>query len=193
MSQSGRRSTAMSSRLLFISSMWPSNCDPVPTNDFRQELGDDNDDRLSRGEEPRLNGLDSRDDDDAPPVAGSAAGLAGRSTAFTLLCTVTRFTMTILPFFRPNLSNTSRSSSTSSNVSSPDPSQSPPPPPVAIYVVHAPGANRRDRNSFYSSFQKKKKIIRLHRLCDCDHSCMIYNIVLALRARGPCREGKKHT
>lgn len=106
--------------------MCTSNCDPVPTNDFLQDLGDD--DRLSQDED-RLGGLLAA----TPRSNGPSA-----ATACTLLCTVTMFTMNIRPFFRPSLWYTIRSSSTSSNVSSSDPSRNPPP-------AAAPGANRQNR------------------------------------------------
>jgi len=124
-------------RLLLISSMWTSNCDPVPTNDFLQDPGDD---RLSLDED-LLRGLDPRSYDSDRGRTGSAGGLHP-VTALTVLCTVTLFTMTILPFFRPSPSNTSRSSSTSSNVSSPDPSRNPSPPPLPPPAAAALGANR---------------------------------------------------
>lgn len=106
--------------------MCTSNCDPVPTNDFLQDLGDG---RLSLDED-RLGG---------PPAAAAPRSTGpSAATACTLLCTVTLFTMTIRPFFRPSLWYTVRSSSTSSYVSSSDPSRNPPP-------AAAPGANRQNR------------------------------------------------
>lgn len=110
-------------RLLFISSMCKSNCDRVPTNDFIQVFGDE---RLSLDED-MLIGL-SRPNDIERFTIGLSSGLG---TVFTLLCTVTLFTLVIFPFFRPSFMYTSRSSSTSSKVPSPDPSIDPPAPPIA--------------------------------------------------------------
>lgn len=111
--------------LLFISSMCKSNCDMVPTNDFLHDFGDE---RLSLDED-RLIEQHSRSDDSKCLATGLDSGMA---TGFTLLCTVTMLTTTILPFLRPSLSYTSRSSSTCSNVSSSDPSRNPPSPLNAI-------------------------------------------------------------
>lgn len=111
--------------LLLISSMCTSNCDPVPTNDFLQDLGDD---ELSMDGDRLTEHLAT-----APRSTGPSA-----ATACTLLCTVTMFTMTKRPFFRPSLWYTVRSSSTSSYVSSSDPSRNPPP-------AAAPRANGQNR------------------------------------------------
>lgn len=114
--------------LLLISSMCKSNWERVPTNDFFQVVGDD---RLSLDEDLLIGLSWSINDHECLVIAGLSSGVV---MFFTLLCTVILFTMTILPFFRPSLVYTSRSSSTSSNDSSPDPSHNPPPPTAAILV-----------------------------------------------------------
>lgn len=116
---SGVRVISYMHRLLFISSICKSNCDRVPTNDFLHAVGEW---RLSL-EDDLLIEL-SRSNDIECLMTGLCAGLV---TVFTLLCTVTLFTITILPFFRPSFVYTSRSSSTSSNDSSPEPKRNPPP------------------------------------------------------------------
>lgn len=80
--------------LLLISSMCKSNCDRVPTNDFLQVFGDE---RLSLDEDRLIEFSRSKVNDFLDTGLGS-----GLLTVFTLLCTVTIFTTTILPFFRPS-------------------------------------------------------------------------------------------